>query len=204
MREHVCHPNLLWRDAAVELSEPEFWMRYSVARIASESYMLDIRNTALGVRESHEVDKTSPSQLSYSPKLEVEGSVKSVAPPKRVVSLADMINTSLVLKSNLDVEVTKPNSQWPKLFLASTSAPQTSLLVGQTEEAIPPHVVQAVSSLQREALLLRNELNFEQWLSRENAKHIGRLYQDRMLIKNAEAERQGLVSPKPNFDLLPY
>jgi len=46
--------------------------------------------------------------------------------------------------------------------------------------------------LQREVLLLRNELNFELWSSRENVKHIGRLYQDRVLSKTAEMERQGL------------
>jgi len=46
--------------------------------------------------------------------------------------------------------------------------------------------------LQREILLLRNELNFELWVSRENVKHIGRLYQDHILSRSAEAERQGL------------
>jgi hypothetical protein len=60
---------------------------------------------------------------------------------------------------------------------------------------LPSNVIQAISGLQREVLLLRNELNFELWLSRENVRHIGRLYQDQVLSKNAEAERQGLVRP---------
>ncbi|KIK59820.1 hypothetical protein GYMLUDRAFT_659968 [Collybiopsis luxurians FD-317 M1] len=51
-----------------------------------------------------------------------------------------------------------------------------------------------ISTLQREILLLRTELNFEMWLSRENMKHIGRLYQDRVVNRNAERERQGLYN----------
>ncbi|TRM61869.1 hypothetical protein BD626DRAFT_500788 [Schizophyllum amplum] len=55
-------------------------------------------------------------------------------------------------------------------------------------------VAQALASLQREVVLLRNELNFELWLSRENVKHIGRLYQDRTLYRSAETERQALYN----------
>jgi len=55
-------------------------------------------------------------------------------------------------------------------------------------------VSQAISGLQREILLLRNDLNFELWLSRENSKHIGRLYQDQILMRTAETERQGLYN----------
>lgn len=49
-------------------------------------------------------------------------------------------------------------------------------------------------TLHRQVLILRNELDLELWLSKENIKHIGRLYQDKILSKSAEAERQGLVS----------
>jgi hypothetical protein len=62
------------------------------------------------------------------------------------------------------------------------------------ETGLPMHAVQAISELQREVLLLRNELNFELWLSRENIKHVGRLWHDRRLLQTAESERQGLVS----------
>jgi chromosome segregation ATPase len=123
-----------------------------------------------------------------------------------------MVSTSVALKSNLDVEVLRPSHSWPSgLFPTATSSPsKTSIsLPPETESSsllqpenngydqsqpIPFHVAQAISGLQREVLLLRNELNFELWLSRENVRHIGRLYQDRILSKNAEAERQGLYN----------
>jgi len=46
---------------------------------------------------------------------------------------------------------------------------------------------------------LKNELNFELWLSRENVQHVGRLYQERILSKNAEVERQGLYNKLRNY-----
>lgn len=133
-----------------------------------------------------------------------------LTPGQARISLSDMIATSVALKSNLDVEILKPSTPWPSgLFPTATSSPSkgsislppesesSSLLLPESqiqEQSLPIHVVQAISGLQREVLLLRNELNFELWLSRENVKHIGRLYQNKILSKNAEAERQGLVS----------
>jgi hypothetical protein len=116
------------------------------------------------------------------------------------ISLQDMITTSLALKSNLNVEILDSPSQWPTaLFQTSNltsskrkiSFPDDSVLLPDDE--MPSDVTKAISGLQREVVLLRNELNFELWLSRENVKHVGRLNQDRILSKTAEAERQGLV-----------
>lgn len=136
-------------------------------------------------------------------------------PPGRPrISLQDMVSASVALKSSLDVEILGPSATWPTgLFPTATSSPSrgsislppengphisasTCLLQLEPrshDDSLPAHVVQAISGLQREVILLRNELNFELWLSRENVRHIGRLYQDQILSKNAEAERQGLV-----------
>ena len=62
------------------------------------------------------------------------------------------------------------------------------------DEPLPANVALAIAGLQREVLMLRCELNFELWMARENVKHIGRLYQDRVVSRTAEVERQGLVS----------
>ena len=169
--------------------------------------------------DSDTVFATSPQTLFASP----EGpSMSSLTPqPHHVnleltpgrprISLQDMISTSVALKSNLDIEILRPSYSWPSgLFPTTISSPSrasislrpetdsSSLLQPESDghdqsQPIPSHVAQAISGLQREVLLLRNELNFELWLSRENVRHIGRLYQDRILSKNAEAERQGLV-----------
>jgi hypothetical protein len=112
-----------------------------------------------------------------------------------------MIKTSVALKSNLDVEIEAPTAAWSSLLFPPGSNSPTKRVLDlppepniSRDEQLPSHVAQAISGLQRDVLLLRNELNFELWLSRENVKHIGRLYQDRILSKNAEVEQQGLVS----------
>lgn len=115
-----------------------------------------------------------------------------------VISLADMVDVTNALKTNIDVEFITPDiqridslpSRSPspvkrERVISSRSAPEAEYGMG--------NAVHAVAGLQREVLLLRNELNFELWIQRENVKHVGRLYQDRILMKSAEAERQGLV-----------
>ena len=115
--------------------------------------------------------------------------------------LQEMISASFALKSNINLGAEKPTPQLPQFVLTSNSMPPSRGSVRSfspnesKDQNVPSHVLQVVASLQREVLLLRNELNFELWLSRNNIKHISRLYQDRSLVKSAEAERQGLVSP---------
>lgn len=173
--------------------------------------MLDIRNLAVGLRARYISGRPSPSL--NPPESESSSTTSDAKPPlepqvmkpidlssgRTVISLQDMIDTTIALKSKLDLEVIQPTSQWPhSLFSAiGVSSPeQNDLPPMATLEQDPNslHVAQAISGLQREVLLLRNDLNFELWLSRENAKHIARLYQDRILMKTAETERQGLVS----------
>jgi hypothetical protein len=206
---------VIWRDAEAELAEPDFWAQYDTPRIASESKMLDCRSAALGIRERHpdlfvapeEGESQFPGQTylndaqDQSPPI-VQKMDLSSAPGKPKISLSELITTSIALKSTLDVEIQGPNSGWPPgLFAGSTasssrsSLPLPSVSSQPDVDRIPSHVVEAISALQREVLLLRTELNFELWISRENVKHFGRLYQDRVLSKNAEAERQGLVRP---------
>ena len=168
--------------------------------------MLDIRNLAVGIRTRYSSDKEDPlSTTSTQP----DGPPDTTDGPRflrpidlssgrTVISLQDMINTTVALKSNLDLEVIQPSSSWSPAIFSNTSAQpsldQSSPSEHNEDHNIAPSVVtQAISGLQRQILLLRNDLNFELWLSRENAKHIGRLYQDQILMKTAETERQGLV-----------
>ncbi|KAJ7685064.1 hypothetical protein DFH06DRAFT_1157285 [Mycena polygramma] len=214
LRSHVCHPLIILRDAAEEIASPDFWAEYDVARIASESMMLDIRNTTLGLRERYEAPGVTVSRELRTPS--VNGSDDGGKTPMHTMglstgetrlSLEDMIATSVALKSNLDVAIQPAASQWPGSIFASSSGsparptlplPSQSLLA-QDGDALPSHIAQAISGLQREVLLLRNELNFELWLSRENVKHVGRLYQDRILSRDAEVERQGLYNKLRNY-----
>lgn len=202
---------IIWRDAAEEIAHPDFWANYDVARIASESMMLDIRNTALGMRERY-TSQGAAVNLRESSTPSIGGSDDGGKTPMRSlglsagethISLEDMIATSVALKSNLNLEIEPAVSQWPgSLFVASGGSPAvpsqplplSQPALAPAGDEIPAHIAQAISGLQREVLLLRNELNFELWLSRENVKHVGRLYQERILSRDAEVERQGLVS----------
>lgn len=137
------------------------------------------------------------------------------------ISLQEMISTSLALKSGLDVEVVDEPTSIPwtttlaehstrarspsrrsmaSASIRSPSPPPTHSQEPSSEGVVPPNVALAIAGLQREVLMLRCELNFELWMARENVKHIGRLYQDRVVSRTAEVERQGLVSVL----LLPY
>ena len=163
--------------------------------------MLDIRNLALGIRARYSSDKTaSPATTSAQPDdpSEVTDGLRFLRPidlssGRTVISLQDMINTTVALKSTLDLEVIQPSTSWsPAIF--SNAIPLNQSSSSQDNDQQNGFMVsQAISGLQREILLLRNDLNFELWLSRENSKHIGRLYQDQILMRTAETERQGLV-----------
>jgi len=113
--------------------------------------------------------------------------VKIYSKPR--VSLQDMVNTSIALNSYLDVEIVDPTPVWPYALFPSEAMPQSP---GKPEPG--SNVVQAITGLQHEVLLLRNELNFESWLARENVRQIGRLFEQRITSRNAEVERQNLVS----------
>jgi hypothetical protein len=172
--------------------------------------MLDIRNLAVGIRTRYDSDEEGSSTSTLA---QPDGAPETTDGPqflrpidlssgKVVISLQDMINTTVALKSNLDLEVIQPSSSWsPAIFSNTTAQPLLDQRSPSQHNGDQDHIddqnnipaVTAISGLQRQILLLRNDLNFELWLSRENAKHIGRLYQDQILMRTAETERQGLV-----------
>ena len=176
--------------------------------------MLNIRNITLGSRSpSIEGSDTTPDlrtvglpSIVMTPE-DISGMPTphpghiGLPPAKTRVSLQDMISTSVALKSNLEVDVEHPSMPWSALLFPPGSSSPTKASIklppesvgGDEGTQVPSHVAEAISSLQHEVLLLRSELNFELWQSRENVRHIGRLHQDHVLSKNAEADRQALV-----------
>lgn len=193
------------------MSKPAFWANYDVGRIVSEAGMLDIRNLSIGAKERYELEGKKPvvtsSDASSTPTGTGGGSPNEDKPVrllrpidlssgKAVISIQDMVEASVALKSNIDLEILKPTSSVKSGFMtrAFASAGPSTPPNASSDGDSSAHVAQAISGLQREVLLLRNELNFELWHSRENSKHIGRLYKDRILMRTAESERQGLVS----------
>lgn len=211
LRGRIVNARVIWGDSAKELTEPDTWANYSVSRIASECTMLDVRNTALGSKQFCADTVSAAAEPSLLDSTTIFDGDTSTAPTphpgyaelpaaKPRVSLESMITASVALKSNLDVEIETPTAAWSSLLFPTGSNSPTKRAFDMPSEPntyneqLPSHIAQAISGLQREVLLLRNELNFELWLSRENVKHIGRLYQDRILSKNAEVEQQGLFN----------
>ncbi|KAG6333959.1 hypothetical protein ID866_5127 [Astraeus odoratus] len=210
LRSRTVHARIIMRDWQSELEEVDPWADYTVSRIASECMMLDVRKMELGSRERTPTDReVERPLLMIINEEEVSGSPTphpghiELPPSKLRISLQDMITTYVALKSNVDVDIDGPTlAAWPALLFppGSNSPAKTSvdlpheLGIACDVPNLPNSVAGAISNLQREILLLRNELNFELWLSRENVHHIGRLHEDRILSKNAEMERQGLYN----------
>ncbi|KAJ4488052.1 hypothetical protein J3R30DRAFT_3789656, partial [Lentinula aciculospora] len=212
IRGHICHPLIVWQDAHEELLKPDFWEDYDVARISSEAMSLDVRYAALAFRERYR-NNASSEYSSSNDEAETPAPTEHTNVRNGVhLSLQSMVATSVLLKSTADVKVEPITQPWPRNIFTSDDASTASKTSSEkTEESVsdsenppapsptPSRVSQAISNLQREVLTLRNELNFELWLSRENVKHIGRLFQDRIISKNAEVERQGLYNKFRNY-----
>lgn len=228
LRAHITHPLIIWRNATNELNNPDFFERYDVPRIVTECMRLEVRNSRLERApqvfpddhqeselgtdtyfplSSHDVGDTQAVEEVTEDEFLVSRIVQ-VPSTKTKISLQDMVNTSIALKSNAEIEIVDPTPAWPYALFTSASissatpsvplAGESSDASSQRETEVPVHIAQAISGLQREVLLLRNELNFELWLTRENMKQIGVLYEQRIVKRNAEMERQGLVRTSPS------
>ncbi|KAH9856954.1 hypothetical protein C2E23DRAFT_806091 [Lenzites betulinus] len=172
------------------------------------------------VMESNESQTEAADTAPLSSSLETvhveteAGPSYASAVPK--ISLTQMVATSVALKSGLDVEIVDPSPAWSAVLFPLQSRTRSSSRAerdssqspedqaeapatpSQSEHdsyengSLPRHVAQAISSLQREVLLLKNDLNLELWTTRENVKHIGRLYKERVLSRTEEDERQSM------------
>ncbi|KAF9264764.1 hypothetical protein L218DRAFT_899786 [Marasmius fiardii PR-910] len=191
-RRHIIHPMLIFQDADGELVGRCFWAKYDIPQIATEASMLDVMNISLAFRERLREDSRKTTLD--------EGLPPHLDRPRLL--LQNMVETTALLKSGIDIETLRPTSHW------SSAAPQQHIDVEHGEDfesssdensSGAPGIGRAISDLQRQVLLLRNELNFELWLARENVKHIGRLYQDHTVTQNAEVERQGLYNKLRNY-----
>ncbi|KAI0032801.1 hypothetical protein K488DRAFT_85477 [Vararia minispora EC-137] len=198
--QHVANPQIIWRDADTELEQPPFFDGYDVPRITSETLMLGaLRHShILGTATATDPHVTREHVAEITN--EAAESLALAEQPRRLrLSLQDMLTTSVALKSDLDVDVVDTYPAYPfHLFQPGAPAPGSehasiiSSLESTEHDDVPAGVAQVISALQREILLLRNELSFELWLSRENVKQMAFLYEHRILSRNAETERQSL------------
>ncbi|CEL57354.1 Tuberous sclerosis 1 protein homolog OS=Schizosaccharomyces pombe (strain 972 / ATCC 24843) GN=tsc1 PE=1 SV=1 [Rhizoctonia solani AG-1 IB] len=96
---------------------------------------------------------------------------------------------SLEIMVNTHATLTAPSE--PLLLIGETPIP---VVPAGTVSPRPRHAMaeEALSILQREVLILRNQLNFEIYLKELVQQHVGRLHQDKIVSRSEEAERQSL------------
>lgn len=160
--------------------------------------MLDVRSARLALGERRVQGKSILSaDDSDTPRVQMLNMRETKKP---VIAMDDIVSTSRLLRSGQDVEIIGPTResyiQSHHSSIRSVSLPpekDVHLKHDRAREEGSSRLVGVMAGLQRDVVLLRNELNLELWINRENAKHIGRLYEEHILSTNAEVERQALV-----------
>ncbi|KAL6160925.1 hypothetical protein ACJBU6_00067 [Exserohilum turcicum] len=127
---------------------------------------------------------------------------------KSAVSLKSMASPLLKGRDIMDSPTLPPAKDTPKPELTSSSAtaahrftPEQPTLdnfaqsvSGQTQTSKNEFQNHTMASLQREIMLLRNDLNFERYLKLQHLTHIGQLQRKHIKEATAEAETQNLIN----------
>ncbi|CAG8622549.1 16048_t:CDS:2, partial [Racocetra fulgida] len=199
LRRHTLHPNLILSDAQKELSDTSRWIKLEPADVVAECIGYDMENAST----KHQI-----SELEDFTKKALEGVDSTNAEtktrrPSQAISIQEIMDVHQALKSG--VEIVVGDDPWDSKIISSNSISSTSPSdqnLPVTQSFIPSSNVQAsVAFLQREIMLLRNELNFELYLKQQHLQHIGRLHRDHVLDISAEAERQNLYNACKNLKL---
>ncbi|KAI3534494.1 hypothetical protein CABS03_09204 [Colletotrichum abscissum] len=165
-------------------------------------------------RASSHVHSTGQGQSSLSsqpshrnsleaPKADIAGDSPTL-PPQLVPStshthLQDMIQSNKVIKSGLHQSLA--NDSVPSLALshpdsAAEKAPPGHMPPSLPVISTPTSVAEGqsqVAHLQRQILLLHNDLNFERYLKQQHMAHIGELRRKQVREAASEAETQNLI-----------
>lgn len=127
---------------------------------------------------------------------------------KSAVSIKSMASPLLKGRDMMDSPTLPPTKEPTKLDLPSPSATAAHRFVveqpnldnfarsvsGQSQISQSEFHNHTMSSLQREIMLLRNDLNFERYLKLQHLAHIGQLQRKHIKEATAEAETQNLIN----------
>jgi hypothetical protein len=204
LRAHLCHPWILWNDASTELSKPNHWASYDLSQIITECQTLEARTRLHRTRprDLYPAVDEADTESDVTPILHDRqlSEASTVVPSQQTqagqASIEEMVAKSIVLRSNSNALIEPVAADWAAALPTSAGLAGPSIAIPGTSPDADKHgppFARVLLSLQQENRLLKNDLNFETWLSKENVKHIERLYQSRVLSKNAENERQALV-----------
>lgn len=194
-------PWTLTHDIETELTDHTRTATLKHFEIVDQIHALDISRSAQRPSPpTHQLSGTDSASIAAS----VHTGEPSIASTRSRISVRDMITTTLALKNGSDVEVSDLPSHWPSelaLFLADSSSPPSSLPATEQAQTAPSDsgeglrakALRAVGILQRELLLLRNELNYQLFLKRGLLQNVERLQHDRNAAVRRDVELQHLV-----------
>lgn len=102
------------------------------------------------------------------------------------------LSSSLSSNSLLHQPQNNSHNSSPLISASHNNYAQSNATASPQMRPLRNEIYTELSYLQRENLLLRNELNFELYLKEQHLRHIGRLHRDRISDTALEAERQNL------------
>ncbi|CAG7847255.1 SubName: Full=Uncharacterized protein {ECO:0000313/EMBL:CCA69400.1} [Serendipita indica DSM 11827] len=218
VRQHIFHPALIKQTAGGELEQTGTWTG-EVADVVRACSLLDVRNVA-STWENALRDRLQPNHDVWMEGEAIsepgDGNATPVdhprlrEPSKRPhVSLRQLMDMHMILRSGQPIDIindfpdlpstprTHPAPLNPAYEVAAAlggsyarhgaqSPEVASLSSTQREEAKE----EAISTLQRDLLMMMNELNFETYLRRHYLAQIGYLNRKSAQIRSSEMERQ--------------
>ncbi|KAG8686894.1 hypothetical protein FRC08_012275 [Ceratobasidium sp. 394] len=197
LRGHVVHPSIITDDSIVELDNPTRWADKDIATVAAECTLLDIQNAQRGA--------TGHSILYYVPPTPRGSSNPTLQPPSvNPVNLPLPPSPAEPQTDPASRRSSADDSRKSLQIMIDTHAALTAPMLpplppdqdapGPETQTRPRYIVaeEALSILQRDVLILKNQLNFEVYLKELVQQHVGRLHRDTIVSRGEEAERQGL------------
>ncbi|KAG8752274.1 hypothetical protein FRC12_012048 [Ceratobasidium sp. 428] len=200
LRGHVVHSSIVSDTAVAELASVTRWADKDIATVTAECTLLDIQNAQRGVTGHSIAYYVPPTPRGLSnPTLHPPSSnpLNLPLPPSPAEpqvestsrrSSGDNSRKSLQIMIDTHAALTAPIPLAPLPLPGTLDNPESETQVR------PKYIVaeEALSILQRDVLMLRNQLNFEVYLKELVQQHIGRLHRDTIVSRSEEAERQGL------------
>ncbi|CAG8490766.1 26429_t:CDS:10 [Dentiscutata erythropus] len=203
LRRHTLHPNLILSNAERELSDTSRWIKLEPADVVAECIGYDMENASTTKHQISELEDFTKNVLEGVESTNVETKTIRTRRSSQAISIQEIMDVHQALKSG--VEIVVGDDPWDSKIISSnsissTSPPDSNLSVPQSLGPLS-NAQASVAFLQREVMLLRNELNFELYLKQQHLQHIGRLHRDHVLDISAEAERHNLYNACKNLKL---
>ncbi|RGB30405.1 hypothetical protein C1646_627953 [Rhizophagus diaphanus] len=197
LRIHTLHPNLIMSDSEKELSDTSRWMKLEPADVVAECVSYDMENASSNSNNSNELENLTKIVLEEADTKITEKKTQKARRPSQAISIHEIMDVHQALKSGADIVV--GDDPWASRIISYSNFLTVNHPTPPPENESPPitsttNTQASVAYLQREIMLLRNELNFELYLKQQHLQHIGRLHRDHILDSTVEAERQNLYN----------